>query len=170
MGRGGCGEQMKFIRFFSGFLMLTLIGHAHQDRITSLSEDKLIGLPETFQPSELSIEQRVLRIASKSVRIPDCVWNEMYEPNAKRIMITSSWYHDSERLPPYISINVVNHKNDDEAQILLNLKTLEIIDFHRKLKTSESSWHLIHIELEKSCTDSWIVEDIESNRWHLSTP
>ncbi|MFC6633645.1 hypothetical protein [Microbulbifer taiwanensis] len=88
------------------FVVLPLLAHAHQDRIIRLSEGKLVGLPEKYQPAILDLENRVFSIAGQKLILPDCYGKFFPETDEAEVFITASWYHINSDLPPYLSIRI----------------------------------------------------------------
>lgn len=114
-------------------MLLSSVCNAHQDAWIKHENDKLIGLPEKYQPARFSYESTELRIGTNSVVIPAVIWKLFGDTKRddNKIIFTASWYH-SEGLPPYM---VVRNRN---CELLINLDTLSIIDFMRDDKITIS--------------------------------
>jgi hypothetical protein len=140
------------------FFMAVSALDAHQDTIIRFVGYSLEGLPENYQPATFVIEKKRIKIGANAVTIPECLWKYLEPSEKKKIRITSSWYHSSESLPPYINFSVVESNTDNRFGLVLNLNTLEIIFFEKETKTSDTSSFYERIPLPNSCTDSWIIE------------
>ncbi len=77
------------------------------------------------------------------------------ENNEYDLEISSSWYHKSSTLPPYICFHIKPRKKDFSYQILINMNTLGVLEVSVVLKESTNSTRYLTIELSDQ-----LIEDI----------
>jgi hypothetical protein len=103
---------------------------AHKDTGIKLQSDgALIGLPNKYEPALLDLKSLTLQIADKKLIIPECV-SKYFGANDTFIYsidISSSWYHNLDRLPPYLNITITPDNKNIEYTIRFNMITLELI-------------------------------------------
>jgi len=61
---------------------------AHKDRIIQLKENKLIGLPEQYQPASFTITNQTISIGKNMVKIPDPIWKRFGNIQDENLIIT----------------------------------------------------------------------------------
>jgi hypothetical protein len=116
--------------------------HAHQDTLIQLKGTTLLGLPKDYSPAEFDIKASRLRIGKHEMTFSPFLKNFFEQPHDLRI--SASWYHDLARtMPPYLLLHIQPKKKNFAYELVLNLRTLEIIELYVVLHTSNSSkWHL----------------------------
>ena len=115
--------------------------HAHEDTLIQLKGTTLVGLPKDYAPAELDMKAFRLRIGKRQMTFSPYLKNFFAQPHDLRI--SASWYHDSAILPPYILLHIQPKKKDFSYDLLLNLRTLEVIELSVVLQTSDSTkWDL----------------------------
>ena len=133
------------------------IASAHMDAVIKIEKGELLGLPAEYQPARFSIEQKSLRIASRTVTIPNCIWDRFGDVKQEDIEIHSSWYHDKTLLPPYIVISVKDDGNQNKYyDLMLNLDSLGVLSLEEWIRTSTSGRGR-DVELTKECLSQWNV-------------
>jgi len=132
-----------YLFYFS--LVFCIAVSSHEDKIITLKNNELIGLPQQYQPAYLDIQNRLLRIKSKQINFSPCISKYFPDDNQFDIKISSSWYHDLSIMPPYISILIQPKGKDYSFDLLFNMDTLK--PFEIKIVTKESnkvtSWHKV---------------------------
>jgi hypothetical protein len=115
--------------------------HAHMDQIIEVKGTALVGLPDEYSPAELEMTAFRLRIGKHEMTFSPYLTNFFEE--AYDLRITASWDHGPELLPPYINLHIKPKGKDYSYKLLLNLRTLDLIEFSVVLKTSGSkTWPL----------------------------
>jgi len=115
--------------------------HAHEDRIIQLKGTTLFGLPQDYTPAELDLEASRLRIGKHEMTFSPFLKELFEKPHDLRV--SASWYHAPGILPPYILLHIQPKKKDFAYELLLNLRTLDVIELSVVLQTSgSSSWRL----------------------------
>ncbi len=122
---------------------------AHKDRLIRLNGDKLIGLPEEYQPA--SFDGNVLSISGNKLTFPSCIKKSINFKRNKNLLILSSWYHSRSTLPPYISFA---NKNNSRLSLLLDMTSLAPIP---------TSWGYGNSATELECLNKFKVVK-ESNK------
>jgi len=139
------------------FLLFTFSfnsSEAHQDKIIELNNGKLVGLPDQYQPAYFDLEKKSLQIGTNRIIFPPCVTT--YFPNSEKykLLITSSWYHSSELLPPYIVFHIRPQNRDYNYELVFELDTLKPYHFLIHAKKSNSVSAMNKIEINESCEKS----------------
>jgi len=121
-------------------IVLTLLAlcsslRAHEDTMITLATNRLQGLPEQYEPASFSYHTQTLAVGTNSVVIPAPIWKLFGDIAKDPIVFSASWYHNRRPggLPDYLYIR---NKN---CEFLVNLKTLEMIDFMRDKKISQEA-------------------------------
>ena len=109
---------------------------AHEDANIRLEGTKLVGLPEDYSPAELDMKTWRLRIGKHAITIPQQQRN-LFE-QSYNLQISASWYHGPSGLPPYMAFNVQPNKRDFRFEMIVNLKTLELVGLSIIVKLSDS--------------------------------
>lgn len=135
-----------FITWACLLLLLASPARAHSDRIIELKDGKLVGLPEEFQPAALDIGNGVLTIAGKKLEFSRFLKSVFAEPKQYDLKVTSSWYHDTETLPPYISFGITPKGRDYTYKVLVDMKKLVVLEVLLELKETKTSWRLVPID------------------------
>ncbi|WP_395735201.1 hypothetical protein [Prosthecobacter sp.] len=120
--------------------------HAHRDALIALKGTKLVGLPKNYAPAELDLKSFRLRIGKHVMKLPPFFTSLFERPHD--LQISASWYHAG-NLPPYVLIRIFPKKRDFSYRILLNLDTLDVIEFGVSLRESDSSWRELAIALSE---------------------
>lgn len=131
--------------------------HAHQDTPIQLKGTTLVGLPKDYAPAEFDMKASRLRIGKHEMTFSPFLKNFFEQPHDLRI--SASWYHEPAiMMPPYMLLHIQPKKKNFAYELVLNLRTLEIIELYVVLHTSDSSkWHLpirVRDELTKDITKS----------------
>src|ERR1700677_4976282 len=77
---------------------------AHKDRLIELKGTRLVGLPEKFTRAELDLKAGELRIGHRAMTFSPLLKSLFDQP--RELVISASWYHDPETLPPYICLHI----------------------------------------------------------------
>jgi hypothetical protein len=114
---------------------------AHEDTLIRLNGTELVGLPANYAPAELDMKAFRLRIGKRELTFPPSVRELFEQPHDLRI--SASWYHSSATLPPYMLLHIQPRKKDFSYEVLLDLDTLQMIDFTLVLRISDKeTWNL----------------------------
>lgn len=97
--------------------LYSLVGHsmAHTDTILQLSSDgRIRGLPPRYASASLKIEfadresgrptKMTFSSAGKQTVIERCLLERLPVGSWRQMSLSGSWYHDSQTLPPYVSV------------------------------------------------------------------
>ncbi len=122
---------------------------AHEDTLIKLDGSKLVGLPADLSPAELDLKEFRLRIGENELTFPPLLKDFFQQPHD--LQVSASWYHRLEILPPYLLIRITPKKKDFSYEILLELRTLDLIKLSVALRESEGSTRHLKVELE----DEW---------------
>lgn len=108
---------MRIRRTVVALALYSLAGHAmaHSDTILQLSSDGHIrGLPPRYASASLKIEfanqasgrptKMTFISAGKQTIIERCLLERLPVGSWRQMSLSGSWYHDSETLPPYVSV------------------------------------------------------------------
>jgi hypothetical protein len=138
------------MRFKSLIIVISLCvtSHAHVDKIITVEDNKLIGLPEEFQPAELDLEAKRLRINNHEMILPDYL-NSLLTEEPNELKITASWYHTASKLPPYLGFNIKPIDKDYDYRILLDLNSLEIVYFCINIQIDEERSRWFEVDLDE---------------------
>jgi len=107
-------------------LLISISVQAHKDRLITLENECLVGLPNEYQPAQLNLNEGRLRIKNHVMVFPPYI-RSLFPENRYHLEITSSWYHERSILPPYLSIHIIPDGKDFSYEMLFNMDTLEII-------------------------------------------
>jgi hypothetical protein len=118
---------------------------AHKDRLIELKGTRLVGLPEKFTRAELDLKAGELRIGHRAMTFSPLLKSLFDQPH--ELVISASWYHDPETLPPYICLHIKPREKDFCYEILLNLETLELIEVSVSLRESAATTRRLRIAL-----------------------
>ena len=130
--------------------------HAHEDTLIKLKGTTLIGLPNVYAPAEFDTKAARLRIGKHAMTFPPLFKSLIDQPHDLRI--SASWYHVRGTLPPYILLHIHPKNKDFTYSILINLDTLDVIEFSIVLQESDSSSR----ELPVALTEQWRKETRDS--------
>ncbi len=155
--------RLRFIILLAVTCFVCDTALAHQDRIIEIKGEKLMGLPVEYQPASFSIDKKKISIGSKSVTIPKCIWDLFGDVKPNDLQLSSSWYHDTKLLPPYLLVSIAEDNTKNRFRLLLNLETLKIIKFQKEKRVSSTSWQFINIEISQECSRQWVVNDVQPN-------
>lgn len=139
------------------FLLCTLSfipSEAHQDRIIELKNGRLVGLPDQYQPAYFDLENKSLQIGTNRIIFPPCVSTYFPDNEKYKLFITSSWYHSSDLLPPYIVFHIRPQNRDYNYELVFELDTLKPYHFLIHAKKSNSVTAMHKIEINESCEES----------------
>ena len=133
---------------------------AHRDTIIKVEQNKLVGLPREYQPAELDLENKSLRIANNQITLPNCLIQ--YLPiNNSDARVLASWYHDNRSgLPPYLNITGISQDKPIKYWVLFNMNTLELISVTRITQINENESQDTPVEIDK-CAKEIVVKDLK---------
>lgn len=134
-----------FIAIFIGFVLVSSVCSAHQDRsITVKADGSLEGLPSEYGPANLHVEFAVektsglpiassitLNLGKNRVSFPGCLTGLLQIRSTNQIFASASWYHDEGLLPYYLKFYFVAPgyvesrwpPNQGYYSLLFNLRT-----------------------------------------------
>ena len=139
-------KEMKALAAFVAILILPVCLQAHQDTIIELKGKSLQGLPEKFQPASFDAEKASLTIAGKEVLLPRFLRGVLADKDAYELQLASSWYHDPELLPPYISIDVTPKGRHFTYSVLVDMVGMKVLEVEVELKETDSLTRLIPVD------------------------
>ena len=122
---------------------------AHEDTPIQIKDGALIGLPVKYLPAEFDTTVYRIRIGNHAMNFDPFLKSFFDQPH--ELVISASWYHEPEILPPYIALHTRPRKKDFSYEMLLNLDTLEVIYIFVVLHMDDSSTRDLPIAL----TDQW---------------
>ena len=137
---------MKALATFVAILISPLYLQAHQDTIIELKGKSLQGLPEKFQPASFDAEKASLTIAGKELLLPRFLQGVLADKDAYELRLASSWYHEPEILPPYISIKVTPKGRHFTYSVLVNMAEMKVLEVELELKETDSVTRLIPVD------------------------
>jgi hypothetical protein len=125
-----------------------VVCNAHQDRVLSLKEGKLVGLPEEYLPAEYDVAKKKLRIRNHEMIFSSYLSSFFPEGNEYELKITASWYHERrDILPPYISFKIEPIGKDFSYNMLINLENLELINLFVEVRESKNLTRWLPIDV-----------------------
>lgn len=144
------------IRTFFALLILTFCNQpasAHQDRIIKLENTQLVELPEQYQPAILNLKEKYLQLGKKRLNFPPCFMALFPDGADYDVELTSSWYHHSDTLPPYLNIRFHPDKNTYgyKYSLLVDMDKLVPLHFHEVVQYTENSVGEQETEITKLC-------------------
>ena len=122
-------------------LCLTLMAHAHQDRVITMDGKKLVELPEKFQPATFDVASGVLSIARKELTLTPFLKGLLEEPATYDLEMGASWYHELSDLPPYLSIHIKPKGRDYSYHILIDMAGVKVLEVEVWLEGKETTTH-----------------------------
>ena len=133
---------------------------AHEDTIIEVKETKLVGLPQEYQPAELDLENKLLRIANNQIMLPNCLIQ--YLPiNNSDVRVLASWYHDKRSgLPPYLNITGMSQDKPIKYDVLFNMNTLELISITRITQINNNESQHMPVESDK-CAKEIVAKNVK---------
>jgi hypothetical protein len=137
---------MKALATLAAILFLTNGLQAHSDTLIELKGKSLVGLPERFQPAAFDSEKASLTIAGKELLLPRFLTSVLADKEAYELQLASSWYHDPELLPPYISIDVTPKGRHFTYSVLVDMVGMKILEVEVELKETDSVTRLIPVD------------------------
>jgi hypothetical protein len=123
---------------------------AHENKIITLEEGKLIGLPDQFAPAEFNLDNFKLRIGDNEMAFTPFLASLFPENNEYDLDIYSSWYHDKSVSPSYIGFRIKPKEKDFSYKFSFNMDTLELLDVEVILKESPSCNRYLEIKIPGS--------------------
>ncbi|MBL4623583.1 MAG: hypothetical protein JKY42_00305 [Flavobacteriales bacterium] len=128
---------------------------AHQDRIIEVSKSgNMVGLPERYLPAKIDLNKSTISIGRAVFNMPICVSKYFANPDSYKMLVTSSWYHQRWKLPPYINFNIAPKGKDFEYSLLFELDNLMVIKFQVITKNNEQVKEFHKIDISEHCTKS----------------
>lgn len=155
------------------FIILIISGasYAHQDAGVQIKSDgELIGLPERYQPANLSISfadmagrrglsEIMLSIAGRETKVPACASRLINTSKKSDIAASASWYHKRSTLPPYLSVVFFDPGSDwrswpnSGVSLLFNLETSKLIRMEVMIARKEKkSLQIVPVDLSQMCS------------------
>lgn len=108
---------MRAGRTFVALALYAIVGHstAHTDTILQLSSDgRIRGLPPRYASARLEIEfadqdsarptKMTFISAGRQTVIERCLLERLPAGSWREMSLSGSWYHESQTLPPYVSV------------------------------------------------------------------
>ena len=111
-----------------------------------LNGSNLIGLPTEFQPAKLDLENGILSIAEKKLVFAPFLRNIFVETARSDIRISSSWYHDTKIMPPYIDLRMTPKGRGFSYHVLVDMKNLVILEVELELQISDIDTQSVPID------------------------
>ncbi|MCR9093308.1 MAG: hypothetical protein NXI30_03740 [bacterium] len=135
---------------------------AHEESLVSLADDgRLSGLPEEYGSAFLRVDRREsewkveVELGGRRTQLPRCLV-EFFENSSKPLEIGASWYHDSEYLPPYLSIGLAQKPGRADQAVWLDiafaLDDARLVAFDLSASYPERSGQLAHMDPARVCT------------------
>ena len=87
-----------------------------------------------------------LTIAGKELLLPRFLTSVLADKDAFELQLASSWYHDPELLPPYISIDVTPKGRHFTYSVLVDMVGMKILEVEVELKETDSVTRLIPVD------------------------
>ncbi|WP_108946471.1 hypothetical protein [Shewanella halifaxensis] len=106
-------------------LFLAIECAAHEDTILVLEGSTLRGLPSMYEPAFYDQATLTLGVGSTVITFPRCTLEYFDFMGNESLLITASWYHSPELLPPYLGFGRKGHMM---SAMLFNLDSLELIE------------------------------------------
>lgn len=116
----------KYTNWLSFILMLTfsISSHAHEDRIITLEDGNLIGLPKEYQPSEFNLGENRLRIGNHTMHFHEYI--QGFIPKGEyELEFLSSWYPEDSI--PYLIMRIIPANKGYSYTLYFNLDTLDLL-------------------------------------------
>lgn len=129
--------HMKTLSTLLAVFVLPLSLEAHQDTVITLKGKSLENLPKQFQPASFDTKEASLTIAAKKLVFPDALTSILEAPESYDLRIVSSWYHDPEILPPYISIKITPKGRHFTYSIMVDMNGPKILQVELELNESD---------------------------------
>ena len=143
--------MQKYFLILIVFAIFSAQAMAHQDRIIQVAKDgSMTGLPETYLPAKIDLENMAITIARTTFNMPPCV--SKYFADYDNLEVTSSWYHTRSTLPPYINFKISPKGKDFEYSLLFGLDDLKPISFGVITHPHEQAIAFHQIEIGDRCT------------------
>jgi hypothetical protein len=128
----------RFFRSLAWSLALSLgclTASAHEDVVLELKDGKLVApaaegdekVPQEFLPMEYDAATHRVRIGKHEMKMCEYFASLFPDDGKYKIRFSSSWYHDSETLPPYLLIRIEPEGRQFAYELLLNMKDLSVI-------------------------------------------
>jgi len=130
-------------------LFISTLLYAHEDKILTLSDGQITGLPKRYEPASLDIGSGTLRIGTREIILSPSLRALFPEDGSYDLRITASWYHEPEIIPYYIALHITPKGRDFSYVILLNLDSLEPIRVQVELRESEVRSRTLNLVFEK---------------------
>jgi hypothetical protein len=131
---------------FAALVLPSGSAFAHEDTVLELHGTTLVGLPAEYSPAELDLKARRLRIKDHEMKISALLESFFDEPYD--LQVYGSWYHERDILPPYIGLHIQPKKRDYGFKILLELRTLRLIQATVVLRRESGTTQYLPIALE----------------------
>jgi hypothetical protein len=146
----------KKVCYFALLLLCAfyVLAFAHKDRIITIENGNLIGLPEEYQPAKLNLQKMYLQIGHNRLDFPPCISKYFPEDNQYTLEIAASWYHDLSILPPYLSISIKPNGKDYSFDLMFDMDTLNPIEFEIEIRESPTLIFCHQIKIDKHCLES----------------
>lgn len=172
--RGRYAEMRAFSAIFIGFVLVSSVCSAHQDRsITVKADGSLEGFPSEYGPAnlhvEFALEERsalpiassiTLNLGKNRVSFPGCLTGLLQIRSISQIFATASWYHDEGLLPYYLKFDFVDPGYDESRwppnqgyySLLFNLRTAKLMRIEVNIvRDSGRSMQSVPVDLAQLC-------------------
>lgn len=158
---------MKRIVATIALYALSTAATAHEDRILPIAPDgTLQDLPTTFGPVRVLIDRSAsdprsitkVEISSRkfNVKLAQCVVAKLN--SVAHVEATGSWYHDIDRLPPYVSLTFFSGRYDPSSyrnefySVTFSLKDGKIMYGQRASDPWWRHWRAIPVKPADKCS------------------
>jgi len=144
-------QKTFLILIFHAFICTQAM--AHQDTIIQVDKNgNMEGLPENYQPAKIDLENMAITIATTTFNMPPCVSKYFKNPKSYELQVSSSWYHDSSNLPPYINFKIIPKGKSWEYTLIFRLDDIKPIEFWVFTYPNERETYLHPIKIRDQCT------------------
>ena len=129
----------KIILVFIIAVCMTFSTAVHQDRLLKLDKHGDIhGLPKEYAPANFNGSDGVLMLGGKEITFPSCIFQYFQTSSNPDLQLSASWYHSKEIMPYYVKFRSIKKLKGHGYQILIDLKTLEVIQISELTKKGKS--------------------------------
>ena len=114
---------------------------AHEDTLITreAKTGKLENLPEQYLPASFDTTKRILRIKDRQMAFPPFLKTILPKAEDSEYLLSASWYHQRELMPPYLNIEVKAKGGEFRHAILIDLETLRIFGVTKLDKKPDGS-------------------------------
>jgi len=117
----------------------------HADTIIRLDGDKLVGLPQEYQPAQLDLKAFRIRIREHTKDFSPWLKSLFEQPHD--LLLSASWYHERSIPPPYLLMRILPTGRDFSYEILFDLDAVRIIKAELVLRESATTTRFVPVAL-----------------------